>query len=148
MNRGQPILTRSSPTIATTRPVTSGGKSFCRRFMNRESTASNAPEKEVMPKTKERPPVLPAKMEAEIYAGPHENGHKYPEPTGPLVRACRMVARPEAIIETRIMVAASRLEAPMLVATTTTKIHPTDMTKTCCRPSTIASGRGGSSSTE
>ena len=116
--------------------------------MNRESTVSNAPEKDVMPNIKERPPVFPAKMEAEIYAGPHENGHKYPEPTGPLVRACRMVARPEAIIEMRIMFEASRLEAPMLVATTTTKIHPTDMTKTCCRPITMVSGRGGASSTE
>src|ERR1700761_2061668 len=148
MNRGQPMLTRSSPTMATTRPVTSGGKSFYSRFMNCESTVSNTPENDVMPNIKERPPVLPAKMEAEIYAGPHENGHKYPEPTGPLVRACRMVARPEAIIEMRIMFAASGLDASMLVATTTTKIHPTDITKTCCRPITMLSDRGGSSSTE
>jgi hypothetical protein len=87
-------------------------------------------------------------MEAEIYEGPQENGHKYPEPIGPLVWACRIVARPDAIIDMRIIVSICGLEAPMLVATTTTTIHPTDITKTCWKPIMIVNVRGGTSSTE
>ena len=75
-NLGAPMLTSSIPTIATTRPVTSGGNSLRKGFITRESSVSKNPENIVMPHISGSPPAFPAKIDAEMYAGPGENGHK------------------------------------------------------------------------
>jgi hypothetical protein len=54
-----------------------------------------------MVKTALKPPILPARIDAETYAGPLPIGQKYPEPTGLLGRDCRIVATPDAIIDIR-----------------------------------------------
>src|SRR4030095_15077821 len=76
-NLGQPRATSCTPTIVTTSPVTSGGKSGRNRGKTRASSASNRPEITVMKKTSRKPPTLPAKIDAEIYEGPPLMGQKY-----------------------------------------------------------------------
>ena len=56
-----------------------------------------------------------------------------------------MVASPEAIMDRRMMLAASWDEPVTEVTRTTTKIHPTDNTKTCCTESTREVNTGGAS---
>jgi hypothetical protein len=57
--------------------------------------------------------------------------------SAPRVCACRIVASPDAIIDIRIIICVSGALAPILVAITTTKIQPEDITNTCCRAKTI-----------
>ncbi|HEX2466399.1 MAG TPA: hypothetical protein VHR17_17390 [Thermoanaerobaculia bacterium] len=147
MNRGAPSPTSSIPTIATTSPVTSGGKSARSRRLRRDSRPSNKPAIAVMPKTSGSPPAAPAATDAEMYAGPALKGQRKPEPTGPRVLACRMVATPDAIIDMRMTSPACTDVPPPIVTDSTMKIQPTDSTNTCCAASPRRSRHGGVSST-
>ena len=63
------------------------------------------------------------------------------------MRAMRIVAIPEAIIDIRMTSPASDDEPPMEVTRTTTKTHPTEITETCCRARSSVTVRGGTSFT-
>ena len=59
------ILVTVMPTMATISPVTSTGNRKRSRRSRRGKAASKAPARKVMPNSRDRPPVLAARMEAE-----------------------------------------------------------------------------------
>ncbi|OPY08765.1 MAG: hypothetical protein A4E66_01817 [Syntrophus sp. PtaB.Bin001] len=57
------------PTMVRTTPVTSGGNNILKRLITLDMRHSSRPEKIVMPRIREMPPVMPARMEQDTKVG-------------------------------------------------------------------------------
>src|SRR4030043_1747867 len=75
------------PTIATIRPVTSGGNNTLNRLTLLEKPASETRGVKVTPYKRDNPPILEATMAAAKFVGEQTGGHRYPAPIGPFGRA-------------------------------------------------------------
>jgi hypothetical protein len=109
------------PTIATIRPVTSGGNNTLNRLTILAKIASETPDIKVIPYKRDKPPVLEATRAAAKFVGEQTGGHRYPVPIGPFGRAMIIAPIPPAIMDMLIIKAACSVVPPISLTMMTGK---------------------------
>ena len=146
-NLETPTGMRPTPTMNTTRPVTSAGNRKASRCTKRANTISTSPAKIVMPRISGMPPSQAAVIEAAKKFGPQRLGHRKPEPSPGSRRACRMVPMPQAIMVRATTARTSMKLPPISFTSTIGSTMLLDIRKMCCTASSASTPGGTLSST-
>ena len=147
-SRGMASGSMPTPTMVMITPMTSGGNSDRRRGKSRASTVSKTPASRVIPNSAPTPKLVPARTEADAYAGPQIGGHSTPAPNAEVLMDCSRQPTPTAIMPMRIMASMSRTSLMKLASTAAMITHPAALMQTCCNPSSHTVATGGRSSTQ